>query len=168
MNLHECRPIGAQAEAIVNVRAGMPAETGGARWLLTRDFSLVWWSQIISQIGDGVTKLALMWFVYSVPGSPMKTTVIGLLPQFSFSNLTDITPDPDAAMSSAFRDTKCSRRVWSWAGQPAAFDRNCASEQGFWSTVKSGSRPEGSAPITLPLLRSGTASCDSMLRSGPW
>jgi MFS family permease len=55
------------------------APSGEARWLLTRDFSLVWWSQIISQVGDGVTKLALVWFVYSVTGSPMKTTIIGLL-----------------------------------------------------------------------------------------
>jgi MFS family permease len=55
------------------------APSGDSRWLLTRDFSLVWWSQIISQVGDGVTKLALVWFVYSVTGSPMKTTIIGLL-----------------------------------------------------------------------------------------
>jgi MFS transporter, DHA3 family, macrolide efflux protein len=33
----------------------------------------------VSQIGDGVSKLALLWFVYSVTGSPMKTSVIGLL-----------------------------------------------------------------------------------------
>lgn len=48
-------------------------------WLLTHDFGLVWWSQIISQVGDGVTKLALLWFVFAVTGSPLKTTVIGLL-----------------------------------------------------------------------------------------
>ena len=47
--------------------------------LLGRDFGLVWWGQLISQIGDGVSKLALLWFVYSVTGSPLKTTVIGLL-----------------------------------------------------------------------------------------
>ncbi len=47
--------------------------------LLTRDFGLVWWGQLISQIGDGVSKLALLWFVYSITGSPLKTTVIGLL-----------------------------------------------------------------------------------------
>ena len=34
---------------------------------------------MISQIGDGVSKLALLWFVYSITGSPLKTTVIGLL-----------------------------------------------------------------------------------------
>ncbi|MGH7231966.1 MAG: MFS transporter [Nitrospiraceae bacterium] len=47
--------------------------------LLTRDFGLVWWSQVVSQVGDGVTKLALLWFVYSITGSALKTTVIGLL-----------------------------------------------------------------------------------------
>lgn len=49
------------------------------RWLLSADFTLVWWGQVVSQIGDGVSKLALLWFVYSVTGSPLKTSVIGLL-----------------------------------------------------------------------------------------
>jgi len=52
---------------------------GSAQLLFTRDFGLVWWGQMISQIGDGVSKLALVWFVYSITGSPLKTTVIGLL-----------------------------------------------------------------------------------------
>lgn len=47
--------------------------------LLTRDFRLVWWGQMVSQVGDGVSKLALLWFVYAITGSPLKTTVIGLL-----------------------------------------------------------------------------------------
>jgi MFS family permease len=47
--------------------------------LLTRDFTLVWWGQMVSQIGDGVSKLALLWFVYAITGSPLKTTIIGLL-----------------------------------------------------------------------------------------
>jgi MFS family permease len=47
--------------------------------LLTRDFGLVWSGQLISQIGDGVSRLALLWFVYAVTGSPIKTSVIGLL-----------------------------------------------------------------------------------------
>ncbi len=47
--------------------------------LLRRDFGLVWSSQLISQIGDGISKLALLWFVYAVTGSPLKTSVIGLL-----------------------------------------------------------------------------------------
>jgi MFS family permease len=49
------------------------------RWLLTRDFSFIWWSQVLSQVADGVSKLALLWFVYAITGSPVKTTVIGLL-----------------------------------------------------------------------------------------
>ncbi len=47
--------------------------------LLTRDFTLVWWGQMVSQVGDGVSKLALLWFVYAITGSPLKTTMIGLL-----------------------------------------------------------------------------------------
>lgn len=47
--------------------------------ILTRDFGLVWWGQLISQIGDGVSRLALLWFVYAVTGSPLKTSIIGLL-----------------------------------------------------------------------------------------
>ncbi len=47
--------------------------------LLTRDFTLVWWGQMVSQVGDGVSKLALLWFVYAITGSPLKTTIIGLL-----------------------------------------------------------------------------------------
>ncbi len=46
---------------------------------LTRDFGLVWSGQLISQIGDGVSRLALLWFVYAVTGSPLKTSMIGLL-----------------------------------------------------------------------------------------
>lgn len=52
---------------------------GAQRLLCTRDFGLVWLSQLVSQVGDGVSKLALLWFVYSITGSPIKTTVIGLL-----------------------------------------------------------------------------------------
>ena len=51
----------------------------GKRWLLTRDFSLIWWSQVLSQVADGVSRLALLWFVYSVTGSALKTSIIGLL-----------------------------------------------------------------------------------------
>ncbi len=47
--------------------------------LLTRDFGLVWSGQLISQIGDGISRLALLWFVYAVTGSPLKTSIIGLL-----------------------------------------------------------------------------------------
>ena len=49
------------------------------RLLLTRDFGLIWLSQLVSQVGDGISNLALLWFVYSITGSPVKTTIIGLL-----------------------------------------------------------------------------------------
>lgn len=55
------------------------AAEAGERRLLTRDFAYVWWGQTVSQVGDGISKLALLWFVYAVTGSPLKTTVIGLL-----------------------------------------------------------------------------------------
>lgn len=60
---------------------GMAEHSGIHRrqWLLTRDFRFVWWSQVLSQVADGVSKLALLWFVYSITGSALKTTVIGLL-----------------------------------------------------------------------------------------
>ena len=47
--------------------------------LFTRDFGLIWLSQLVSQVGDGVSNLALLWFVYSITGSPVKTTIIGLI-----------------------------------------------------------------------------------------
>lgn len=60
-----------------NVYTGGMSDTH--RWLLTRDFSFMWWSQVLSQVAEGISKLALLWFVYAVTGSPLKTTVIGLL-----------------------------------------------------------------------------------------
>ena len=56
----------------------VPAETRRPL-LLTRNFGLIWLSQLVSQVGDGVSNLALLWFVYSITGSPVKTTIIGLL-----------------------------------------------------------------------------------------
>jgi MFS family permease len=64
--------------------------------LLSRDFGLVWWGQMISQVDDGVSKLALLWFVYSITGSPLKTTIIGLLqtvPPFLFGPLIGVYLD---------------------------------------------------------------------------
>lgn len=39
----------------------------------------MWWGQVVAQVGDGISKLALLWFVYSVTGSALKTSVIGIL-----------------------------------------------------------------------------------------
>lgn len=53
------------------------------RSLPTRNLKCLWTSQLLSQVADGVTKLALLWFVYSVTGSAFKTTLIGLLQTIS-------------------------------------------------------------------------------------
>ena len=45
---------------------------------MNRNLKCLWTSQLLSQIADGVAKLALLWFVYSVTGSAFKTTLIGL------------------------------------------------------------------------------------------
>src|SRR5919109_4476069 len=55
-----------------------PAETAW-RLLRSRNFSLLWIGQALSQIGDSLIKVALVWFVYTLTGSVMKMTVIGLL-----------------------------------------------------------------------------------------
>lgn len=73
------RLTGSDEKKLARLKKGGTGTAGRGRWLLTRDFSLVWWGQMISQVGDGVTKLALLWFVYAVTGSALKTTVIGLL-----------------------------------------------------------------------------------------
>lgn len=45
----------------------------------TRDFGFLFAGQTISQIGDSLNKVALLWFVYELTGSAMKMTVVGLL-----------------------------------------------------------------------------------------
>ena len=49
------------------------------RLLSSWDFGWLWWGQLVSQVGDGITRLALLWFVYSVTGSALQTTIVGLL-----------------------------------------------------------------------------------------
>ena len=55
-------------------------KTGGWRQLL-RDRNVRWLysGQIISQIGDGVSKVALLWFVYAMTDSALKMSLIGVL-----------------------------------------------------------------------------------------
>ena len=57
---------------------GHPIENS-QRLLATRDFGWLWWGQLVSQVGDGITRLALLWFVYSITGSALQTTIVGLL-----------------------------------------------------------------------------------------
>jgi MFS family permease len=66
------------------------------RYLLTRDFGLIWWSQVLSQVADGVSRLALLWFVYSVTGSALQTSIIGFLqtlPPILLGPLIGVTVD---------------------------------------------------------------------------
>ena len=51
----------------------------GWRLIKTKDFGLLWWGQTTSQIGEGLNKVALLWFVYELTGSVMKMTMVGLL-----------------------------------------------------------------------------------------
>ncbi len=55
------------------------ANASGWRLLGTRDFGCLWAGQVVSQIGDGLSKVALLWFVYEMTGSALKMTAIGLL-----------------------------------------------------------------------------------------
>lgn len=56
-----------------------PAPCRGWDLLKTRDFGLLFAGQTVSQIGDSLNKVALLWFVYELTGSAMKMTVVGLL-----------------------------------------------------------------------------------------
>jgi MFS transporter, DHA3 family, macrolide efflux protein len=51
----------------------------GWELLKTRNFSLLFWGQLTSQIGDSLNRVALLWFVYQLTGSAMKMVMIGLL-----------------------------------------------------------------------------------------
>ena len=56
-----------------------PSNQSGWGLFKTQDFTFLWASQALSQVGDGLVKVALLWFVYKLTGSALKMTVIGLL-----------------------------------------------------------------------------------------
>ena len=47
--------------------------------LRRRDFGLLWAGETISQIGDGLNKVALLWFAYQTSHSELRTSLIGIL-----------------------------------------------------------------------------------------
>ncbi len=55
------------------------SESRGWRLVRTWDFGLLWWGQVTSQIGEGLNKVALLWFVYELTGSAMMIATVGLL-----------------------------------------------------------------------------------------
>ncbi len=64
--------------------------------LKTKDFGLLFSGQLISQIGDSLNKVALLWFVYELTGSAVKMAVIGLLqtiPPLAFGPLIGVYLD---------------------------------------------------------------------------
>ena len=54
-------------------------ESRGWRLIQTRDFGLLWWGQVTSQIGEGLNKVALLWFVYELTGSALMIATVGLI-----------------------------------------------------------------------------------------
>lgn len=57
----------------------MSDESRGWRLIQTRDFGLLWWGQVTSQIGEGLNKVALLWFVYELTGSAMMIATVGII-----------------------------------------------------------------------------------------
>lgn len=57
----------------------MSNESRGWRLIQTRNFGLLWWGQVTSQIGEGLNKVALLWFVYELTGSAMMIATVGLI-----------------------------------------------------------------------------------------
>src|SRR5690625_3885950 len=55
------------------------ANIPGRRLLLTSQFRYLWAGQVVSQAGDGLNKIALLWFVYNLTGSPLDMTFVGVL-----------------------------------------------------------------------------------------
>jgi predicted MFS family arabinose efflux permease len=51
----------------------------GWRLINTWDFGLLWWGQVTSQVGEGLNKVALLWFVYELTGSALMIAMVGLL-----------------------------------------------------------------------------------------
>lgn len=66
------RPVLARREQI----AGEPKKRS---LLFDLPFFSLWLGQVISQVGDGLNRVALLWFVYELTGSAAKMALIGIL-----------------------------------------------------------------------------------------
>jgi MFS family permease len=49
------------------------------RLLVTRDFGLLWLGEVISQIGDSLNRVALLWFAYETTRSTLRMSFVGVL-----------------------------------------------------------------------------------------
>jgi MFS transporter, DHA3 family, macrolide efflux protein len=71
---------GSEVYTVADNDKAMTGKAGSGWGLLkTKNFGLLFSGQVISQIGDSMNKVALLWFVYELTGSAFKMTVIGLL-----------------------------------------------------------------------------------------
>jgi MFS family permease len=75
--------LGSPVTRVAEPEPGPPPSAGrGARrqgLLRAWDFRLLWSGQLISQVGDSLNKVALLWFVYELTGSALKATTVGFL-----------------------------------------------------------------------------------------
>src|SRR5689334_9826058 len=55
------------------------ASTGWRQLLRDRNVRWLFAGQTVSQVGDGVSKVALLWFVYAMTDSALKMSLIGVL-----------------------------------------------------------------------------------------
>ena len=61
-------------------RSGQPSRSASSlRLLLTRDFGLLWLGECISQIGDSLNRVALLWFAYQTSQSTLRMSIVGVL-----------------------------------------------------------------------------------------
>ncbi|MGQ0696563.1 MAG: MFS transporter [Nitrospiraceae bacterium] len=79
-------------------RDNMSEGRSGLGWelLTSRNFGLLFCGQAVSQVGDSMNRVALLWFVYGLTGSAFKMTVIGLLqtiPPLAFGPLIGVYLD---------------------------------------------------------------------------
>jgi MFS family permease len=49
------------------------------RLLVTRDFGLLWLGETISQIGDSLNRVALLWFAYETSHSTLRMSLVGVM-----------------------------------------------------------------------------------------
>ncbi len=53
--------------------------TSSLRLLVTRDFGLLWLGETLSQIGDSLNRVALLWFAYQTSHSTLRMSIVGVL-----------------------------------------------------------------------------------------
>ncbi len=58
---------------------GRRAARASLRLLITRDFGLLWLGEAISQIGDSLNRVALLWFAYQTSGSTLRMSLVGVV-----------------------------------------------------------------------------------------